>query len=900
MNNSQDTARQRTFASFSELPVPPEENNLANFSRRGKNFYRRMNSLSAIGRLICTAVLPSLLAYSSSAPAADAVPEPPRITTSLTTNGLPKLSFPYPAAQEYSVFGASDPAGPYLPAQGRLVGPTFTVTNGGPIGFFRVGVTPVSSNAIFTANVLNRLTYGPTPDDIARITAIGPEAFIEEQLASDTIAENLDSQAPITNLPPVIPIPSNWIRVSDTGTASNTNLFLHLSAAGTVYVDDIRLVLGTNADVGENLIVNGDFEDTNLTNAWQVANIYSRSVVTNSPTPGGQAASGQNCLLVIGTGPGSGGGSSIQQVYSPTNYPSNQRFTLSYSYLPIANVGSNSLTIRLSGSSTIGTVALPSAGAPPPAAPFAVSPLYTKLTNGAVPVNIESLPASANVLNDLRAYHIRRAVQSKRQLYEILVQFFENHFTTEYAKISDWFDNNTGNVITNGTVRDNLALDLEWREHDKFRRALLNPDCTFHDLLKISIESPAMIIYLDTILSSRNAANENYAREILELHTFGADNGYAQQDIVDLAKIWTGWRVGKKSPENENNPLAPNVANVTNDFGRWVLHFATNSHNYTSTKRLFTNAVIDARFGADFGAGQPYTFIITNNAYPGTNGMREGYLVAEHLASLPFTAEFISVKLCRTFVHENFEFGVYDYTAPDLSPEAQLIKDCITTWNTPAGDGRKGNIRSVLRTIFNSALFRGHAASQQKIKTPLEFAVSTVRALRVQDTDTNSHTSVTADTDGYGIVTPLSRMGGMNLFSKPEPDGYSEFGRIWMSTANLDERWRFAQHFLMATGYQLKTVDGTRNNTSDPVKLIRLKLPSASWNDPGAIVDFFTGLLYLGEGPANLGLDREAAIHFLNTGDDGRTPSPFNLDTHDGRVRGMVALLLCLPRFQEQ
>ena len=112
MNNSQDTARQRTFVSFSELPVPPEENNLANFSRRGKNFYRRMNSLSAIGRLICTAVLPSLLVYSSSTTAAEAVPEPPRITTSLTTNGLPKLSFPYPAAQEYTVFGSSDPAGP--------------------------------------------------------------------------------------------------------------------------------------------------------------------------------------------------------------------------------------------------------------------------------------------------------------------------------------------------------------------------------------------------------------------------------------------------------------------------------------------------------------------------------------------------------------------------------------------------------------------------------------------------------------------------------------------------------------------------------------------------------------------------------------------------------------------
>ena len=82
-----------------------------------------------------------------------------------------------------------------------------------------------------------------------------------------------------------------------------------------------------------------------------------------------------------------------------------------------------------------------------------------------------STPNVANSINDLRAYHILRAVQSKRQLYEILVQFFENHFTTEYTKTADWFDNSFANAVTNGTVRDNLAIDLEWREHDKFRQA---------------------------------------------------------------------------------------------------------------------------------------------------------------------------------------------------------------------------------------------------------------------------------------------------------------------------------------------------------------------------------------------------------------------------------------------
>ena len=103
----------------------------------------------------------------------------------------------------------------------------------------------------------------------------------------------------------------------------------------------------------------------------------------------------------------------------------------------------------------------------------------------------------------------------------------------------------------------------------------------------------------------------------------------------------------------------------------------------------------------------------------------------------------------------------------------------------------------------------------------------------------------------------------------------------------------------MTSSYGLKTTDGSRNNTTDPTKLIRLKLPSSSWDDPGAIVDYFLGLIYPGVGPANLGLDREAAINFLNTADNG-TPSTFALASHDGRVRGMVALLMCFPRFQEQ
>lgn len=860
-----------------------------------------MNSLLATGRLLCLSSFAASSFLTHCSTAADSVPEPPRISIGRTTNGLPRLSFPYPSAESYTVFGAGNVAGPYAaPAAGRLLGPTFTVTNPAAMGFYQVAVTPVSSNAIFRANVLNRLTYGPTPDDLARIASIGPEQFIEEQLAADAIVEDLDTQPPILNLAPLGPPGTNWIRVSASGTATSNNFFIYLTAAGQVYLDDMRLVLGNTADAGQNLIVNGDFEDPILTNAWTAASMYTRSVVTNSPTPDGSAASGTNCLLLVGTAAGSGNGASLQQAFVLTNFASTQRFTLSFSYLPVPHPGTNTLSVRLSGSQTVRNVNMPSTGPIPPTPPFAVSPVYGRFATGAPPVNVESVNPVNNALNDLRAYHLLRAVQSRRQLYEILVQFFDNHFTTEYQKLEDWFDNNVQNQVTNPAVRVNLALDLKWREHQKFRQALLNPNCNFHDLLKISAESPAMIIYLDTILSTRAAANENYGRELLELHSMGVDNGYVQQDIVELAKIWTGWRVAKKDPANALNPHAPNLTNPTNDFGQWVLSFSTNNHNYTQAKRLFTNVVVDPRFGAQFRGGQSYAFTVGTNAFPGTNGMQEGYLVIEHLANLPQTMEFLCVKLCRTFVHDQFEIGTYDYTAPG-SPEAQLVKDCMTAWNAPATDGRKGNIRSVLRVIFNSPLFRGYAAAQQKVKTPLEFAISAVRALRAQETDGFGYVSMTADTDGYGLVSPLSRMGGMNLFNRPEPDGFAEDGRVWMSTANLDERWRFAQHLLMATSYSLKNSDySTTRNTSDPARLVRLKLPAGSWNDPGAIVDFFFTLLAGPEGAGNLGLDRQAAIDFLNTADNGTTASTFNLTSHDGRLRGMVALLMCLPRFQEQ
>jgi hypothetical protein len=208
----------------------------------------------------------------------------------------------------------------------------------------------------------------------------------------------------------------------------------------------------------------------------------------------------------------------------------------------------------------------------------------------------------------------------------------------------------------------------------------------------------------------------------------------------------------------------------------------------------------------------------------------------------------------------------------------------------------KGNIRAVLNTIFSSDLFRSHTAAAQKVKTPFEFVASSVRALR----SVNANGTATADTDGYSFSSRLNNMGSMALFDRAEPDGYPEVAAPWISAGTLVERIRYTQAYLNAG-----TGDDAGNHVCDPVALLKKKLPSGSWDNAGAVADYFLGILYPGEGAGNLSLYRQAAINYLNTADNGTTVSSFSTlgntsTTYDTRVRGMVSMLMTFQRFQEQ
>lgn len=933
----------------------------------------------------------------------------------VVTNGTTVVHLPLVSGvDEFKVLATTNLGVPFAPAPGTLSGYEWIEQIAKPFEFFRVQMTTKDSNSIVAATLLNRLAYGPTPDDLERVAQIGPQAYINEQLAPEKITETLEVDR-------IIPA-TTWQRVTQTATAGSSTLYLYLSAATDCYIDDIQIVAGNVAESGVNKVINGDFE--NGLTGWTIpSSIFADSEVSTQEKHSGSAS-----LHLVASTNSANITNAVQR--KDLGLVNNAQYTLSYWYKAGATGETPPLTIRLSSGA---------------------------LTSS--PGNVATKLAEVNgVLNDLTAWHMLHAVQSKKQLLEVLLQFLENHFVTQQTKSMDYLDR-----YYDGTDTDKFATSLEYFELNRWREALLNPQCTFYDLLKISAESPAMIIYLDTVGSKGNGsniANENYARELLELFTFGVDNGYDQNDITVMSRVWTGWSIELVDPTNRFNPFALRTTNLfagaTNPppgkpspikdlNGAWAFSYKPQNHN-TSEKVIFPGKVVPSRFGppyagrnyelrlvpggnngdwqrvtltgkattstlyiyiasnadgngtgdcyiddiklvsgnvpeegpnmvqdgdfesaltgwkvsanlsgstvvsdvthsgngalhvvssasgssqatsiwrADLGVATNETVTLSYWYKPGTikgdltirlsgssatgdgifsspgsttNTIQEGYTAIAHLADQPFTQEFICVKLCRLFVHEDFATG-YDFTDPNLSPEGRLVRDCMRAWeeNVP-----KGQIRKVLEVIFNSDLFRSEAATMQKVKTPFEFVVSAIRALRSQSADG----TFTADSDGYALRSPINRMGRMRLFDRDTPDGYPEAGAPWISAGTLTERLRFAQALLVPTSGAGDRSDAGTGNVADPVKLLKAKLPQASWKDANAVASYFAGILFPSEGKANLDQYRSQAIDYLNTADDGSS-SPFATLVDTGtpyslRVRGMVAMLMTFPRFQEQ
>ncbi|MFN8471947.1 MAG: DUF1800 domain-containing protein [Anaerolineae bacterium] len=315
------------------------------------------------------------------------------------------------------------------------------------------------------------------------------------------------------------------------------------------------------------------------------------------------------------------------------------------------------------------------------------------------------------VMPDIVRATLLRKVYSKWQVKEVMVDFWTDHFNIDYTKdLCKWTT----------TVHD--------RDHIR-PNALGN----FKTLLMADAKSAAMMDYLDNWENHKRAPNENYAREIMELHTLGVDGGYTQQDVQQLARVLTGWTYYR-----------PQLTNIQPNAGVW--YFNANDHD-TSNKLVLGNSI----------AGQS-----------GTAGIQEGEQVIDILANHRSTAHFIAKKLCRKFVSD--------------TPSDSLINSIADVFysNRSAPD----QIAIVLRAILDSDEFKN--STGQKAKRPLDFIPAAMRAV---DCDTLMPQSVWRT--GSGFPASIGTM-GQPLFNHGFPNGYPDTAADWVNSNDLLARWNFS------------------------------------------------------------------------------------------------------------
>jgi len=381
------------------------------------------------------------------------------------------------------------------------------------------------------------------------------------------------------------------------------------------------------------------------------------------------------------------------------------------------------------------------------------NPEYRKLIQDYYKQN--GLEQPQRIVAELQASRILRAVYSERQLQEVMVDFWTNHFNVFAGKGADrWL--------------------LPAYDRDTIRPHALSK---FSELLQATAQSPAMLFYLDNFQSvspdannrpnnrrddrgplmrrlqqqqqqqqqpgqqqpqqqrPRRGINENYARELMELHTLGVDGGYTQKDVQEVARCFTGWTIFQ--PRGGANANAG----------------AMNRRRDEMARRTPGAFFFNPRAHDD---GEK---IVLGHKISSGGGMDDGLKVLDILAHHPSTAKFIATKLVRHFVSD--------------TPSPALIERVAAAFTKSDGD-----IRATLKAIFFSNEFNSPEAYRAKVKRPFELVISAIRALGA---DTNG---------GPGTHQWIARM-GEPLYGFQTPNGYSDTADSWVNTGGLLERMNF-------------------------------------------------------------------------------------------------------------
>jgi len=359
---------------------------------------------------------------------------------------------------------------------------------------------------------------------------------------------------------------------------------------------------------------------------------------------------------------------------------------------------------------------------------------------------------------------ILRAAYTHNQMREVLTDFWFNHFNVSITK------NDCAQFIPD------------------YERDVIRPRVTgkFGDMLLATAQSPAMLYYLDNFSSAaantaannrrllgnvgalppqiaakmdplsekdeqflaraqqakkNQGLNENYAREVMELHTLGVDGGYTQQDVTQAAKVLTGWTVF---------PMGENAA------GAAIKKMIERVGEHQLEQRGFVHQG-DFLFAVNRHDNDPKTVLGRN--FPRDGGYEEGVTLLSMLAHHPSTAHFISKKLAVRFVNDD--------------PSPALVERMAQTFLAKDGD-----IRQVLITMVSSPEFWNKDAVREKTKSPFELAISSVRAL---------HASIKAP---YQLYTWITKM-GQKMYFYQAPTGFPDKGQYWINTGALLNRMNF-------------------------------------------------------------------------------------------------------------
>jgi uncharacterized protein (DUF1800 family) len=388
--------------------------------------------------------------------------------------------------------------------------------------------------------------------------------------------------------------------------------------------------------------------------------------------------------------------------------------------------------------------------------------------------------SSGNIGGELAQGRLLRDILSERQLQAVMTDFWFNHFNVYVPKDSDqWYTTSY--------------------ERDVIRPHALG---SFHDLLLATAQSPAMMVYLDNWLSigpdslangvnpqnpkskkGNKGLNENYGREVMELHTVGVNGGYTQADVTALAAILTGWGVDKP---NEGGPFAFDYKRHEPGPKVW---FGYEIDEDGTVRKLVANATRPAQ---TFG---PSSIVATPDS------VKQGIAALNILANAPQTAHFISYLLAQYFVADN--------------PPPALVARLQAAFLASHGD-----IQTVLRALINSPEFNSRQYFHNKVKTPEEFVASAFRA------------TATDPQNPQALVNTLSTM-GMPLYKALPPTGYYLTADQWMNSTALVDRLNFA--------YQL-TNGKFANQKFDAPKLLAMGLLASPAPDAPGVTAKLVGV----------------------------------------------------------